>query len=166
MSNTSWTPPVWYCRRCYQTIPNRNRPFLSFCGANMYLLKRSRPNKKFSVSLLWIIVREINNDNYNNISRVMKYIQGTIVNRQVWKNKVACWCSICGAQGYVDPHWWFHNHGNRRSICPIQPKKTEHQEFNLGRAFQSGQCTNTGDMNPILTERSRIQYPQICYTSR
>ena len=44
--------------------------------------------------------------------------------------------------------------------------KTEHQYFNLGRACQSVLCPDPGDLDPILPERERIQYPRQCYISR
>ena len=33
------------------------------------------------------------------------------------------WCSIFSAKGHEDPHWWFHDHGNSRGLCPIQENK-------------------------------------------
>ena len=45
------------------------------------------------------------------------------VNRQVRQYKVVHWCIICGANGNEEPHWWFHEHGNRRCLCKTQLKK-------------------------------------------
>ena len=52
--------------------------FHHFLAEILYLSKRSRPYIKFAVSLIWNILIDPDTDCYKNISRLMRYIKGTI----------------------------------------------------------------------------------------
>ena len=52
--------------------------FDHFVAQILYLSKRARPDIQLSVSFLCTRLRGPDNDDYNNLARVMKYIKGTI----------------------------------------------------------------------------------------
>ena len=70
--------------------------FHHFVAQLIYLSNRARPDIQLAVSFLCTLVRGSDTHDYNNLVRVMKYIQGTIglplilSNRQVRKYKVVC----------------------------------------------------------------------------
>ena len=119
-------------RKMQPKYPKQTQTFVSFCGASIVPAKASMHRHTVCIPIIvhyieiyWYLLLhetvkcdEIYTSHYCNL---IDY-----VNRQIWKYQVVRWCSICGAQLHEKTHWWFHDHGNGRGLCPIKKEKIGH----------------------------------------
>ena len=138
---TCCTPPFWHSRRCNGNISSRHRYFPPLCGTTTISFKEGT-SRHPAISILpmhyserawhWCLQESGEGDEIH----TRKHWDTTdFVNWQVRKYKLVRWCIVCSTQGYENPHWWFHDHGNIRGLCAVHQKEAEHQYFNWGRAF-------------------------------
>ena len=118
----------WYLCRCDKTFPIRRIYLSSFCGAAIVSSKVNAPINtvgsfilmKYSERAWCWWLQEYGKG--NEIHTSCHWTTIDTINRQIWQYKVLCWCSVCGAQGYEEAHWWLQDHENRRGLFSVQKK--------------------------------------------
>ena len=82
MKGESVTPAVHYLFDIAEDVTKLSQPdadiFHHFLAQLIYISKRARPDIQISVSFLCTRLRGPDTDDYKKLSRLMKYIQGTI----------------------------------------------------------------------------------------
>ena len=137
----------------------------------LYLLKQARPYVQLTVSFLCTILIGTVFENYMKLERVTNYTQGTIgvpLIPSMYKYVKIKWCidEVFEVQKDVSIHTGGFITMGTGGAYVWSRKRKKYKEFNCIRNCWVRQCSDTGDMYPILPKVSGIQYPIQHHISR